>query len=180
MQFHFLWYHNMINFLHACKDFVQSCVDTSHSLMINRTDNSFIKTVGGIILALGGFFIEKLSVLTAILLIAVLLDRATGFSAALYNKQVDSKKSRKGWVKLIFYFFLMVIVELIARYTWEYWWTSVAVYSIQWYLILNEIISLLENMEKVWIKEVAFLTSRLKIVREKIQWNIDDKLDKPN
>lgn len=113
-----------------------------------------------------------------LLLIAVIIDYVTGMISAWYKAELSSKKGIKGIVKKVLYF-VLVIVGMVVDWSVMYWLSSFGageVYKfsfgalVAFLLTMNELISILENLEALKVPVPKFLTKvikRLKIAAEK-------------
>lgn len=136
--------------------------------------------IGTIITYLSGNFTP----LIYIMIIFEILDYMTGIVAAKINDGgVSSGVAMRGFVKKVFYFVLVgvafgfdfVIVETTQVLGLDFEWPAFFGVLSVCYLLSTEAISILENLQELGIK-VPFLTSALKIYREKIS-NKGDKVE---
>lgn len=136
--------------------------------------------IGTIITYLSGNFTP----LIYIMVIFEILDYITGIvSAKMSGKGVSSKVATQGFVKKVYYFVLVgvafgfdfVIVETTSILGFDFGWPAFFGVLSVCYLLSTEAISILENLQELGIK-VPFLTSALKIYREKIS-NKGDKVE---
>lgn len=115
-----------------------------------------------------------------LLLIAMIIDYVTGMISAWYKAELSSKKGIKGIVKKVLYF-VLVIVGMVVDWSVMYWLSSFGAVAGECYkfsfgalvaflLTMNELISILENLEALKVPVPKFLTKvikRLKIAAEK-------------
>lgn len=113
-----------------------------------------------------------------LLLIAIIIDYVTGMISAWHKAELSSKKGIKGIVKKVLYF-VLVIVGMVVDWSVMYWLSSFGageVYKfsfgalVAFLLTMNELISILENLEALKVPVPKFLTKvikRLKIAAEK-------------
>lgn len=116
-----------------------------------------------------------------VLLVAVIVDYATGMVKAYYNADLSSKKGFKGIVKKISYFVVVavgmgvdwLIEYALARTGIEYNGIfAVAIIVIIW-LIINELISILENLAVIGTPIPKFL---LKLI-SKLKNSVEEKAE---
>lgn len=105
-----------------------------------------------------------------ILLLAIMLDYATGMGAAAYTGELNSKKGLRGILKKLGYLALVVlgfaidwVVAAGARY---FGWTAypvgiIALAVIAW-VIINEAVSITENLGRLDVPMPGFLTRIVK------------------
>lgn len=124
-------------------------------------------------------YLHMMSAPIAILLVVMLLDYASGMAKAWLNAELSSKTGRRGIIKKLSY---MMIVIAAACVDWliasglvsvginvqrsYYFGVMVAIW-----LIVNELISVLENLSEIGVPLPGFLT---KIVK-RLKNSIDDK-----
>lgn len=127
-----------------------------------------IASVGAFIAGLVGGYDAMFS----FLLVLVLADIATGFIAAWYNKEVSSKVLRRGLINKIFYIVFIWIGVLadavVLEVTGSYIEIGDNVFLIRnvivIYLMLEELVSVLENASNMGIPVPMWLRSVLKQV----------------
>lgn len=123
-------------------------------------------------------YCNTLAVPLIILVIAMLVDYITGITAAYINRDLSSKLGLKGIIKKISYMAL-VAVAMGADYliyggfsavniqiNYDLWFSVLVTI----WLIINEMISILENLVKIGVPVPGFLTkliSRLKTEADK-------------
>ena len=113
-----------------------------------------------------------------LLLIAMIIDYVTGMISAWHKAELSSKKGIKGIAKKVLYF-VLVTVGMVVDWSVMYWLSSfgvVEVYKfsfgavVAFWLIVDELISILENLEALKVPVPKFLTKvvkRLKVTAEK-------------
>lgn len=131
-----------------------------------------------------GFIFSRMGVLAlpmVILLILNLADYVTGLAAAKYrepdtDRPIKSYKSFRGILKKICMYILIMVgwaVDTMLSTTLEqagfsFNWQPVFAIVITCWLIFNEIISLLENIDDIGTPIPPFLLPVMKMMREKI------------
>lgn len=132
--------------------------------------------ISGIFSVLTVYF-NALSIPLIVLTIAMLVDYLTGLSAASKEKGLSSKKGIQGIIKKVGYF-VLVLVAMGVDWLIYYGMTmvNIQVNCNLWFgilvtiwLIINEMISILENLSRLGVPMPKFLTSvikRLKITTE--------------
>lgn len=113
-----------------------------------------------------------------ILAATIIIDYCTGMAVAWNSSGLSSKRGIKGIVKKVFYF-VLVAVGMAVDWSIMYWLSTFGageVYKfsfgalVAFWLIMNELISILENLEALKVPVPKFLTKvikRLKITAEK-------------
>ena len=113
-----------------------------------------------------------------VLIVSMIVDYATGMSAAWCNSELSSKKGAKGIVKKVSYLALVVVAMMIdwliyqglqqINVNMEYSVFFAVLVAI--WLIINELISILENLSKIGVPIPKFMT---KII-EKIKITVEE------
>lgn len=139
------------------------------------------KTIQGVIsagLAAVSCYINALIIPVMMLVVVMILDYITGMAVAWNSGGLSSKKGIKGIAKKVIYF-VLVIVGMVVDWSIMYWLSTFGageVYKfsfgalVAFWLIMNELISILENLEALKVPVPSFLTKvvkRLKIAAEK-------------
>ena len=109
------------------------------------------------------YYLGIVSIPIIMLIFAMIIDYATGMSAAWYNSELSSKRGVKGIVKKVGYLALVVAAMILD------WLVFFAVLVAVW-LIINELISTLENLSRMGVPIPNFmkkLIDRLKTTVEK-------------
>lgn len=113
-----------------------------------------------------------------ILIVTIIIDYCTGMAVAWNSSDLSSKRGIKGIVKKVLYF-VLVAVGMVVDWSIMYWLSTFGageVYKfsfgalVAFWLIMNELISILENLEALKVPVPKFLTKvikRLKITAEK-------------
>lgn len=83
--------------------------------------------------------------------IAILLDIATGFTQALYNKSVSSEKMRSGVYHKLSYLFAVAIAYYIehAMSYLDLGYTMPLVIPACTYIVVTELVSIIENLKQL-------------------------------
>ena len=120
-----------------------------------------------------------------VLICAMIIDYITGMSAAWYNSELSSKKGIKGIVKKISYLALVVVAMIID------WLISQGLQQINidmaynvffavlvavW-LIINELISTLENLSRIGVPIPNFLTKIINRLKNTVDESEENKHD---
>lgn len=124
------------------------------------------------------YYLGIVSIPIIILICAMIIDYATGMTAAFYNAELSSKKGIKGIIKKVGYLALvaaaMILDWLISQGLQQInvnmnYSVFFAVLVAVW-LIINELISVLENLSRIGVPIPNFmkkLINRLKTTVEK-------------
>lgn len=130
-----------------------------------------------VLAALSAYF-GALVIPIIMLTVAMIIDYLTGMAVAWNSGGLSSKKGIKGIAKKVLYF-VLVIVGMVVDWSVMYWLSSFGageVYKfsfgalVAFWLIMNELISILENLEALKVPVPKFLTKvvkRLKVTAEK-------------
>lgn len=124
-------------------------------------------------------YLGNLIIPLVILLFVVVLDYGTGMGAAWVNQEISSKRGLRGILKKLSYF-IVVAVGMIVDYVINY---AIATAGIEFdsqihiiallvsvWLIINELVSILENLAKIGVPLPEFLlkiVTKLKVAVEK-------------
>ena len=153
---------------------------------MNRIKTAFLTIFTAINSALG-----VLAIPVYLLLICNIVDYITGWTAAKFRADEDdtrpikSYKSIMGIIKKIFMYLLILImwgVDMMIRYSLrgmfpEFPYPDVlAIFTTAW-LIFNEIISILENMDDAGTPIPPFLMPIMKRIRETITIDVDTQAE---
>lgn len=145
---------------------------------MNSTEAKTIQGVISAALATISCYLNALFIPVMILVAVMILDYMTGMTVAWNSGGLSSKKGIKGIAKKVLYF-VLVIVGMVVDWSVMYWLSSFGageVYKfsfgalVAFWLIMNELISILENLESLKVPVPKFLTKvvkRLKITAEK-------------
>ena len=110
----------------------------------------------------------------AFLLVLVLTDIATGFIAALYNKEINSRVLRRGLINKVFYIIFIwlgvladsVVLDTTGNYITISGHIILLRNVIVAYLMLEELVSVLENAAKMGLPVPSWLRSVLQQVSD--------------
>ena len=131
-------------------------------------------------------YLEQLIIPVAILLVAMTLDYVTGILAAKHRGQkIDSAKSIKGLDKKVAHLLLIVagvILDCVLFYSINYFGFGVsmmflAAIVIAVWLIINELISILENLKDSGAPIPSWLLPLVKNLKSKVE-NITPQSEK--
>lgn len=148
--------------------------------MQNKELQIFISTVFTGLL----YYLGIVSIPIIMLIFAMVIDYITGMLAASYNSELSSKKGIKGIVKKVGYLALvlasMIIDWLISQGLQQinvdfHYSVFFAVLVAVW-LIINELISILENLSRMGIPIPNFL----KKIINRLKTTVDESEDKKN
>lgn len=134
-----------------------------------------IETIQHVISIIGAFIVGIVGGYDAIfsmLLVLVFADIITGFIRACYNKEISSKVLRRGLVNKILYILFIWIGVLADKVLYDMTGSYITIADktflirdvIVIYLILEELISVLENAANIGLPVPAWLRSILKQV----------------
>ena len=130
------------------------------------------------------YYLGIVSIPIVMLICAIIIDYITGMSAAWYNSELSSKKGIKGIVKKVSYLALVVVAMIID------WLISQGLHQINidmnysvffsvfvavW-LIINELISTLENLSRIGVPIPNFLKKLI----NRLKTTVDESEEKKN
>ena len=123
------------------------------------------------------YYLGIIAVPIMVLIVAMVVDYITGMSAAWYNSELSSKKGIKGIVKKVSYLALVVVAMIID------WLISCGLqqinidmtYSVFFavlvavWLIINELISILENLSRPGVPIPTFLNKIINKLKSTVE-----------
>ena len=129
--------------------------------MQNKELQIFISTVLAGLL----YYLGIVSIPIIILICAMIIDYATGMLAAAYNSELSSKKGIKGIVKKVGYLALVVAAMIIdwlisqglQQINVDFHYSVFFAVLVAVWLIINELISTLENLSRMGVPIPNFL-----------------------
>ena len=124
------------------------------------------------------YYLGIIAVPIMVLIVAMVIDYITGMSAAWYNSELSSKKGIKGIVKKISYLALVVVAMIIdwlisqglQQINVDFHYSVFFAVLVTVWLIINELISVLENLSRMGVPIPNFLKkliNRLKTTVDK-------------
>lgn len=156
---------------------------------MNSTETKTIQGVVSVGLAAVSCCLNALITPVIILVSVMILDYITGMTVAWNSSGLSSKRGIKGIIKKILYF-VLVAVGMVVDWSVMYWLASFGageVYQfsfgalVAFWLTMNELISILENLEALKVPIPKFLTKvvkRLKVTAEKAAEKTADTAEK--
>lgn len=143
---------------------------------------SWFKTAVSLLGASVALYFQKLALPLIVLFCAVVIDYATGFLGAYIHRELSSDKGWKGILKKIAYFaavcvgcgvdYLLTAFGGLFGVTFK---TSLAVgVLVTMWLIINESISILENLVKIGVPLPLFLEKTVKRLQMTVEQTMDD------
>ena len=132
------------------------------------------------------YYLGIVSIPIIMLIFAMIIDYITGMLAASYNSELSSKKGIKGIVKKVGYLALvlasMIIDWLISQGLQQininlHYSVFFAVLVTVW-LIINELISVLENLSRMGVPIPNFLKKIIDRLKNTVDEKGDDKNDR--
>ena len=148
------------------------------NLMQNKELQMFISAVFAGLL----YYLGIVSIPIVMLVFAMIIDYITGMSAAWYNSELSSKKGIKGIVKKISYLALVVVAMIIdwlisqglQQINVEFHYSVFFAVLVAVWLIINELISTLENLSRIGVPIPNFL----KKIINRLKTTVDESEDK--
>ena len=126
---------------------------------MKEISNSIISVVcTGLIFLLGG-----IDVALSCLLIAIILDYATGLIKAFVTKELSSKIGIRGIVKKVSILFIVMLAVLIDKVTGE---TGAIRTLVIYYFVANEGLSILENLGQAGVPIPQSIKKALKVMKK--------------
>lgn len=142
-------------------------------------------TLAGIAGLVGAYF-EALFIPVILLAAFSVLDYITGMLRAWRRRELDSTIGKAGIVKKLGLFIMVGVgigldwvVVISTQYVgYDLPFKNVFSWILSFWLVLNEMISILENLQQLGVKVPGFLVSRLKRTQETIEKKADSDEDK--
>lgn len=126
---------------------------------MKEISNSIISVVcTGLIYLFGG-----IDVALSCLLIAIILDYATGLVKAFVTKELSSKIGIRGIVKKVSILFIVMLAVLIDKVTGE---TGAIRTLVIYYFVANEGLSVLENLGQAGVPIPQSIRKALKVMKK--------------
>lgn len=130
------------------------------------------------------YYLGIVSIPIVMLVFAMIIDYITGMSAAWYNSELSSKKGIKGIVKKISYLALVVVAMIIdwlvsqglQQINVELHYSVFFAVLVAVWLIINELISTLENLSRIGVPIPNFL----KKIINRLKTTVDESEEKKN
>ncbi len=143
---------------------------------------SWVKTAVSLVGASVALYFQKLAIPLIVLFCAVVMDYATGLLGAYLHRELSSERGWKGILKKIAYFaavcvgcgvdYLLTAFGALFGVTFQ---TSLAVgVLVTMWLIINESISVLENLVKIGVPLPPFLEKTVK----RLKVAVEEKMEK--
>lgn len=127
--------------------------------IMKEISNSIISVVcTGLIYLFGG-----IDVALSCLLIAIILDYATGLVKAFVTKELSSKIGIRGIVKKVSILFIVMLAVLIDKVTGE---TGAIRTLVIYYFVANEGLSVLENLGQAGVPIPQSIKKALKVMKK--------------
>ena len=156
-------------------------------LTTTRMSANTVATAGGLAV-LGSWVLARVQALAPVLLVllvTMLLDYVTGLVKAGITGEINSTKGWQGLLKKVMYIVTVAvafIADYIACYTAEQfgWELEIAAYFailVSVWLIINEAISIIENLSEIGVPMPAFLVKIFHRVHNKVSEVLPE--DKP-
>lgn len=147
--------------------------------------SSWIKTAASLLGTSLFLYFQKIAVPLIVLFCAVVIDYVTGLLGAYIHRELSSEKGWKGILKKIAYFaavcvgcgvdYLLTAFGGMFGVTFK---TSLAVgVLVTMWLIINESISILENLVKIGVPLPAFLEKTVKRLKVTMEETVDSEED---
>lgn len=131
------------------------------------------------------YYLGIVAVPIIILIIAMIIDYVTGMMSAWLNSELSSKKGIKGIVKKISYLSLVAVAMIVDWLIFQglqqinvdlHYSVFFAVLVTVW-LIINELISVLENLSRMGVPIPNFLKNLINRLKATVDDRGDDKND---
>lgn len=128
------------------------------------------------------YYLGIVSIPIIILICAMIIDYATGMSAAWYNSELSSKKGVKGIVKKVGYLALVVatmildwlISQGLQQINLDLHYSVFFAVLVAVWLIINELISVLENLSRMGVPIPNFLKNLI----NRLKTTVDESEEK--
>ena len=134
---------------------------------------NYIKAIFTAVFAFLSALLGVLAVPVILLVVCNLIDYATGLMASKYRAQdINSYKSIRGIFKKVSMWLLVVVGAIIDASTsigWKSPVTFLVACVVAMWLICNEIISILENIQDMGVNIPAFMQPLVKHIRSQVE-----------
>ena len=135
---------------------------------------NYIKAIFTAVFAFLSALLGVLAVPVILLVACNLIDYATGLMASKYRAQdINSYKSIRGIFKKVSMWLLVVvgaiIDEMLLYASASIGWKSPVTFLVAMWLICNEIISILENIQDMGVNIPAFMQPLVKHIRSQVE-----------
>lgn len=146
-------------------------------------ENKTLQTVFSAALAAFAIYFNMLAVPISVLIIMIIIDYVTGMAAAYVNAELSSRKGIKGIIKKISYMAL-IAVSMGVDYLIYNGMCQIGInvnYTIFFgilvtiWLIINELISILENLVKLEVPIPKFLIKIINKLKVTVEKESEDK-----
>lgn len=130
------------------------------------------------------YYLGIVAVPIIMLVFAMIIDYITGMSAAWYNSELSSKKGIRGIVKKVSYLALVVVAMIIdwlisqglQQINVDFHYSVFFAVLVAVWLIINELISTLENLSRIGVPIPNFL----KKIINRLKTTVDESEEKKN
>ena len=152
---------------------------------MNSTEVKTIQVVVSAVITGLLYYLGIVAVPIIILIIAMIIDYVTGMMSAWLNSELSSKKGIKGIVKKISYLALVAVAMIVDWLIFQglqqinvdlHYSVFFAVLVTVW-LIINELISVLENLSRMGVPIPNFLKNLINRLKATVDDRGDDKND---
>ena len=151
---------------------------------MNSTEVKTIQAVVSAVITGLLYYLGIVAVPIIILIIAMIIDYATGMMSAWLNSELSSKKGIKGIVKKISYLALVAVAMIVdwlifqglQQINVDLHYSVFFVILVTVWLIINELISVLENLSRMGVPIPNFL----KKIIDRLKNTVDEKGDGKN
>lgn len=132
------------------------------------------------------YYLGIVSIPIIMLICAMIIDYITGMSAAWLNSELSSKKGIKGIVKKVSYLALVAVAMIVDWLIFQglqqinvdlHYSVFFAILVTVW-LIINELISVLENLSRMGVPIPNFLKKLINRLKNTVDEKGDDKSDR--
>ena len=152
---------------------------------MNSTEVKTIQAVVSAVITGLLYYLEIVAVPIIILIVAMIIDYVTGMLSAWLNSELSSKKGIKGIVKKVSYLALVAVAMIVDWLIFQglqqinvdlHYSVFFAVLVTVW-LIINELISFLENLSRMGVTIPNFLKKMVNRLKNTVDDRGDDKND---
>lgn len=129
------------------------------------------------------YYLGIVSIPIVMLVFAMIIDYITGMSAAWYNSELSSKKGIKGIVKKVSYLALVVVAMIIdwlisqglQQINVDFHYSVFFAVLVAVWLIINELISTLENLSRMGVPIPNFLKKIINRLKSTVDESEENK-----
>lgn len=140
-------------------------------------NNNISQVFFTLLLSMISIYFENLAIPIIILTVVIICDYITGMYKSIKTTGLDSKTGIKGIIKKMFYY-ILIIVAMVTDYILATGMSQVGVTGeykiivsvlVTYWLIINEMISIVENLNNIGVPIPKFLSQIISKIKIKVE-----------